>query len=383
MKTLKRLVHFFSDILLRFLVYATVLSLVFLIVFGGSGHVKYLIESSGAYQKFVPSIIESNKENTSIPLDSPAVNRVINESFPSKDLQLAAETIIEATYAWLEGDVGRVEFSLDFTDNKEKLGDDLSEYAFTELAFKDTCRDNPKEFDPFTSPCRPANYDIFEGQKEFAKQIKSSDGFLGKTILTQDDLPKNKSGKSVFEQYPFAPRVFRLLKIAPYILAAATILCACAYVWSADNRRKAVHRLGRGIAGNSVTLIVSPFVFGYLLPWLTKGYKGNLEGSSAEVLLNDIVETVTREFDRLLIWFGSVLLLIGIAIILAERMTRRRMRYSGVDTKSGMQSSNELRQISSEGRLSVGKVPVQSSEESKTKKPKARKKNSKYKKIPL
>jgi hypothetical protein len=94
MKTLKRIVHFFSDVALRFLVYGNALSFALLIVFGGSGHVKHLIKESGAYQKFAPSIIESNKENTSTPLDSPGVNRVINEAFTPDDLRSAAEMII-------------------------------------------------------------------------------------------------------------------------------------------------------------------------------------------------------------------------------------------------------------------------------------------------
>jgi hypothetical protein len=247
------------------------------------------------------------------------------------------------------------------------------------------CAVQPEVFDPFTSTCRPGSFDIFQGQKDFADQIKSSDGFLGNTVLTENNLPKNKAGKNIFEEYSYAPRLYAWLKRAPYILGGFTLLASAGYIWSSPVRRKGLHKLGRGIIGNSATLIVTPFLFGFVIPWFSKSYTNELAGSGAEVLLNEIINAISRDFDSLMIWFGSLLLLLGVLIIVAEKMTRAHARYSGVEKKSGLSSSNEIHKklASPRGKLATDTLPLQSSEVSVTKKAKATKKNTKYRKIPL
>lgn len=368
--------------------YATATTTVLLLIGGSSGYIKQAIEESGAYEKFVPSIIESNREAqaaSSIPLDDPEVVKIINDAFPPADLKEKSNLIIDNIFAWLQGGKEDASFRVDFTANKSQLGDKLSEYAFTKLAFKDMCRLQPAEFDPFTTDCRPANFDIFKGQAEFADQIKSTEGFLGNTVLTEKNLPKNKAGKNIFEQYSFAPKLYGWLQKAPYILFGLTIVASIGYVWTETSRRKGFARLSKGIIGNSVTLIVTPIIFGFIIPWVSKGYTTELAGSSAEVLLNDIVNSVSREFDKLIIWFGAILLLVGFSMLTAEKMTRSKAKYSHVEKKAGLASSNGVtqRQSSPRGRLAADTVPLQSSEVSVTKKAKVQKRNSKYRKIPL
>jgi len=388
MLTIKKLVHFLSDVLLRFLLYTTATLTVLTIVLASPGRIKHAITASGAYQRFVPSIIESNqnsKEASSIPLKDEKVVAIINDAFAPYDLEQKSEIVIDSVFSWLNGSSPAASFRVDFTDNKDKMGDKLSEYAFTSLAFKDLCEVQPAVFDPFSSQCRPVNFDIFEGQKEFARQIKSSDGFMGNTILTEKNLPKNTQGKNIFEQYSYAPKLYVWLKRVPPLLITLTIIASACYVWSASNRRKGVSRLGKGVMLNSITIIVTPFIFGYVIPWASRRYSNELGGSSSEALLNDIVTTVSQDFNKLMIWLGAILLLGGLLIYIAERMTREAKRYSGVEKNSGLLSSQESKKKTSSprGKQAPGTVPLQSSEVSSTKRPKAPKKNSKYRKIPL
>lgn len=388
MFTFKKLIHFLCDVLLRFLVYTTATVTVLSIVLASPGRIKQAISSANAYKRFVPSIIDSNRDTkgaSSIPLEDEKVVAIINESFPAYDLEQKGNVVIDSTYSWLIGSTPSVVFKVDFTDNKNKLGDKLSEYAFNNLAFKETCVIQPAEFDPFTSKCRPANFDIFEGQKEFARQIKSSDGFLGNTVLTDENLPKNKAGKNMFEQYYFAPQLYVWVRRGPLLLGTLTLLASAGYVWSAANRRKGTSRLGRGVMGNSATIIVTPFIFGFVVPWVSHNYSGELGGSSSEALLNDVVTAVSQDFDKLMIWFGVILFLVGLMIFIGERMTRQANKYASVEKKSGLLSSNGTRKKTSSprGKLTHSTVPLQSSEVSSTKKAKLLKKNSKYRKIPL
>lgn len=368
--------------------YATATSTVLLMVMGSDGHIKQAIKDSGAYERFVPSIIESNtgaKGSSSIPLEDTQVVSIINKAFPPTTLQTHTNTIIDSVFSWLQGRQQNVRFTIDFTANKTLLGNSLSEYAFTNLAFKDQCAVQPDVFDPFTSDCRPANFDIFQGQKDFAEQIKSSEGFLGNTILTEQNLPKNKSGKNIFDQYSYAPRLYAWLGRAPILLGGATILAAIGYIWGSHNKRSGVMRLGKGVVANSLTLIITPFVFGFAIPWLSKNYTNELVGSGAEVLLNDIINSIAREFDTLMIWFGAVIFLVGALIVVGEKMTRSRNRYAGVEKSAGLASSNGKKSTisSPRGKLGSDTVPLQSSEVSQTKGAKTVKKNKAYQKIPL
>jgi hypothetical protein len=366
-------------------VYGTATATVLVFVLGNRIDVKQTLVDSGAYDKFVPSIIESNKDNKSIPLEDPEVKKIINQSFPPEKLRTETELIVDSIFDWLEGSKNSVSFSVDFTENKTMLGDQLSRYAFNGLAFKEECRSQPETFDPFTTTCRPYGYDIFEGEKRFAEQIKSSEGFLGKTVLTEQSLPKNKAGKSIFEEYYYAPIAYEWLIRAPWILGALTILTAIGYVVYLPNKRRGMVSLGKRIFFSSATLIATPILFSFVLPYFTNSYGNELGGSSSEVLLNDILSTLTRNFDRMMIIFGVWLMLIGLAIIVGERMTRPRTRYVGVEKRAGLTSSNERpkKQSSPRGTLNESTLPLQSSEVSVTKKAKKPRKNSKYRKIPI
>lgn len=385
MNLFKKLLFILSDNLLRILVYATATTAVLALVAGNRSLVKQTIAESGAYQKFVPSIIESNKDNSTIPLSDPEVVLIINKAFPPETLKNKTEDIVDSIFNWLEGKESEVIFTVDFTENKNQLGDKLSEYAFTNLAFKDTCETQPEYFDPFTSECRPYGYDIFKGETEFADQIKSTEGFLGQTVLTQASLPANKSGKTIFEQYSNAPVIYKWLMRAPWILGVMTIISAVSFVGYLPNKRRGVARLGKTISATSVTLIVTPLIFSVIIPQFSKSFQSEISGSSAEVLFNDIITSLTRSFDRMMIGFGVWLLLIGIAILLGEKMTRPKTRYSGVASRSGLTSSLEPAQklASPRGKIKPATLPMQSSEISDTKKPKKQKKNSKYRKIPI
>lgn len=387
MNTINRFIFIVCDNLLRFLIYSSATIIVVLLVIGNRDVVKQTIADSGAYEKFVPSVLDANKDQdsaSSIPLDDPEVTRIINESFPPENLQTQTEAIVDSIFNWLDKKSDRVQFSVDFTANKNALGDKLSEYAFNRVAFLEICQTQPETFDPFTTNCRPYGYDIFEGQQIFADQIKSSEGFLGKTVLTEKELPKNKAGQNLFEQYSYAPNIFKWLKRAPLILGIATVFVCVFYVLNAPHRRKGVSRLGRTIVGNSATLIVTPFVFGVIIPQLTRDYSNELSGSSSEVLLNDIINTLVHRFDRLMILFGLWLMLIGFAVLVAERMTRPKTRYASVEKNAGLTSGIEKKKSNSpRGKLTTMTVPLQSSEVSATKKPKKIGKNSRYRKIPL
>ena len=384
MYKLKRFVLLISANLIRILLYTTATIFVVWLVFSDPARIKHDIKQSGAYEKFVPSIIDANKapnSSSTIPLDDQDVVDIINKAFPPRDLERKTNIVVDGVYAWLKGNEENVKFSVDFSKNKSYLGDELSRLAFERIAFMDLCSQQPETFDPFTTDCRPPNYDIFAGQEEFATLIKSSQGFLGTTELNQDNLPKNKAGQNIFEQYYFAPRIYSWLHRLPFIFGGLSLMTIFGVLWASPFRRKALAKLGKNISGISLTLILTPLIFGYVIPWFTKNYSSGLGGSGAEVILNDILDAISKDFDRLMILVGSILLIIGVLIVLGEKMTRSQVsKYRGIKKRSGLASSNG--KISEKG-LGKDIVPLQSSEAEKPPKPKSFKKSSRYKKIPL
>jgi len=387
MGPLKKALFFISDNLLRFLVYAWATVTILVMTLANPAHVKNVIEDSGAYDKFVASVIAENKksdEQSSIPLDDPVIEDIANKSFPPDDLQRESEKIIDALYSWLEGNSDTVTFRVDFSENKKLLGEELSRYAFANLTFNETCPTVIESFDPFTINCRPYGFDLVEGQRQFSEEIARSESFLGKTVFTEDDLPRNPEGQNVFEQYADAPMWYSWLKLAPWVLGGLTILASISFVEYLSNKRKGVARLGRTIMGNSLTLIATPFIFSYLIPQFTGDFSSPEAGITSEVILNDILNSIVDRFDSLMLWFGLWIFLIGAAVFVGERMTRPRSRYSTVEKRAGLISSNEKRKKSSpRGRLTAATLPLQSSETSVTKKPKSIKRNKRYRKLPL
>lgn len=381
----RKILLIISTTVFRFAIYFAALTTALVMVFHNADATKQALQSSRAYDRFVPATIESyvnSKQQTgSLPLEDPRIQEIIKRNFNSATLQKGAETIIDSAYDWLNGNVKELTFTVDFSSNTAKLSEELGNYAFDRFAFFPECPQELTEINPFTVKCNPAPVNAEAQRISFINEIKASGVFLPKTTFTAADLPKNPQGKTIVQQYDYAPTLFKLALWVPWVLAGVAIIAAYTIVISGARKRGSFSYIGSSIVGSGIFLAASPLFFLYILPSFVPSYQAQPDSAGPQAVMNSAAKALTTNFNNHLIIIGLVLVVVGLLIWLFERGTRPVSKYHAVRKKSGLVSSILPRTANGRFRLNPDRVPVQTSE-AVGKLVKKQPKDKKYRKIP-
>ncbi len=384
-RTIKNILYVLSGSLFRIVLFLCITAAVLMIVFGSSKTLKTTMQTSNAYNRFVPSVIESNKKNpqtaSALPYDDPKITNIFLDSFPANDLKLKTETVIDSAYSWLNKDTDKLQFRIDFTKNKHQLSQELADYAFNRLERLPMCKVNPAELDPLTAVCQPKNAVSPDSKKAYEQQIFLSDSFLQKTVLSQDDLPKNSTGQSITQQLYFLPNVFTWLKRSPYILGALSIILAVDFILLSPRRRKGVQRLSAILVSSGVSILMFPLIYSYIIPYFSKSFQFSLETDGTQKIFSEIIDKLNRNIDILFISIGAAIFVVGFILYAAERLTRPQSKYHDIEKMAGVATG--IKKVaespkSLKGKLSQENIPLQSSDKPRTK---SMKTGNKYRKL--
>ncbi|MEI6237522.1 MAG: hypothetical protein WCP03_02905 [Candidatus Saccharibacteria bacterium] len=342
----------------------TVFALCF--VFTTSKNIEKAFVTTKAYQKFIPISIEAavklNQNSNQAPIKDPAVQQIIKDSFPAEKLQAETEEIIHSTYAWLYGEKAKPEFVADFSENINLFADKLSAYGMTRLRSLPICEVSPQTVDPYTASCRPRFFDYTAEQKILADTIRQNNGLVEKTVFTVSDLPKTATGKTLIDQYSYAPLVFKIIRYTPYVLSALLMISIVIVIWLDRNKRDAWYKVGKSMVGATIFLIVSPLVYFYILPYFFPALSIRSSSGSGGAVFSNVVNRLTVNFSNQLIIVSSTILILGMFIIFAERLTRPKSKYTRVDKRAGLLSSEAPRKKQNKIKSNASKIPIQTSE---------------------
>lgn len=370
MKTLKKLAFWIVAYSIRLVLFATISAAVAVIIIGHSSSVKDALSQTNSYARFVPAVIDANKSapqsDRSLNYDDPNIVKIFTDSFPAADLKVQTEAVIDSLYAWLNGKTPQLTFKVDFIKNKATLADSLSAYAFARLAKLPVCKQLPDSVNPLTINCQPKGYDLKEVQDSYRQELLSSDSFLSKTVLTEKDLSKNAAGKTLPQQYNFAPTAFQWLLRAPYILGGMFFVFGGLYIWLSPKKRRGVAGIGSILISSGVSLAIFPILFDIVIPHFTNSFQAQTGTSGTQAIFSDVIDRITHHFDALFISIGIQLAIAGLCIYILERATRdETSKYKNIEKMSGIVTSNQKSAPSPKslrGKLTYENIPVQTSD---------------------
>lgn len=377
---IRSLILFLSNLIFRLALFFSISILTFLSIYTSRTYIPTVLDSNNAYERFIPSILETNKEQSltsrgSVTLGDSDVQRIITEAIPAEKIKQSVETINASFYKWLEGDTPTLEFSISLVENKQKLAEGLAGYAISRLEQLPECvGEGPETIDPFTATCKPANMDLEAERQYLIEELYSATSFIEDTEITASKVIDLQN-----EQIQNVPFYYSLARLSWIPLGLILTLSAGIVVLISSNTKRGLRKIAYGMFGTGVSLIFFTLLFSFVMPVFT----GSLpilstNGEGIDALLNDISLTMGRDYAVTTIYYCLPLVVIGGLMLL---LTRRKSsdKYHQLEKRAGIANSNE--KVRKKYAVKKAKPPIQSSEVSTTK-PAKSKKHKKYRTIP-
>lgn len=344
METLRSLGRGSLAILLKILLVVLPVSIALSLAVGSPAALKDAISSSGIYESFVGAVLdksvrEATDENTRKLLSDPGVQNAVKQSFTPEVLRGTTEPVADGVFNWLEGRTPEPVFSIDLSQPRQKLTDNLAAYATKRAETLPPCtltqlRNLPENPDILSIPCLPPGVNAAQAAEEFAGRVLTSAELIKNPVVTNQTLLGTQS--QAFRDSP-APAVYQAFKRSPWLLGVLTILAGLGLVLLHHDRRRGLRAVAVSLAGCGVFLLAGVLL--YLFYFRRIGLEG---GISVDAVFQ---EAIIRGFRHAADNLNRIIALIAGGYVLAGLVTllllRRGAKPSGNHSSDMPSNSSE------------------------------------------
>lgn len=301
-----------------------------------ASNIKQTVKEEGTYSKVVPAILstasygDATPAEGQLPLREPWVTAAAEKAFPPEDLEQKSRALIDGVFNWLTGDTTKPEFRLDFTDNKQRLGDEIGKSTEERLKSLPRCDLNniPSSVDAFKATCLPYGVSPATIANSVAGDITNDQGFLKDPIITSDSLFSQASELGVekeeanpFDRLQGLQSFYEHKSLLLWGLPLATVVLAVLGFALANDRTKAVRRLSRSFLSAGVGLMVLGLLLGF-------GLRQAINATARDAVSRDLAAPVmlnlVSQAQIIYLSFAGVALLLAAALF----FTRKRLTPS-------------------------------------------------------
>lgn len=291
-------------------------------VLGDSKTIGAALEESGAYERFVPLVIEdlsknSDDEQTRQILADKGVQDAINSSITKDDVKTSAQSIIDGVYAWLEGKTKTPVFSVDLSKSSEELKTKLSAYAEQRSASLPACtleqlRTVNFENNVLSIPCLPPGVTPTQIGQRFSQQATEEIDFLKNPVITNETVFKQSEAQQFEKDTAGAPRTYQNLQKNKWFTLALVIIMILLLILGRRNRMAGVKVVAR-------TMIVVGIFLGLLWLLVSSTDTKNLQGSEvAKIALTGFLYIAERIMN-IVKWFALGYIGLGVGTLVYLR----------------------------------------------------------------
>jgi hypothetical protein len=287
--------------------------------------VEQALSKSGIYNIAATSTFEQQTGGSEggIPTSQPAIQAAITQAFPPSMVEQNTNRFITSMFAWIHGSTATPQFSIDLTQAKTNLADNIGTYVQQHLSGLPVCTldQMPTTVDIYTATCVPPNFDVAAAVAQ-AKQQTNSSGFLSNPVLTSTTLPTN-NGQSFTQNFEMIPKLYHWALILLYVLPIIIIGLAAAVIFLSATRRMGIRRVSVTFVTTGITSVVlacvGVFVLQRAIDALTK------QGSATQpiqVKILRIVELLGQDLRTWWVAIGAIFIVAGIMSLIVLRITR-------------------------------------------------------------
>jgi hypothetical protein len=321
------------------LVFPVVTSLV--IVFHKPDFILTTVKNSGIYNNVVPAVIDKSKENaqgqadqgTNDLLANPDVQGIIKQSVAPSTLERSVDQIATGVYGWLQGKTPQPEFTIDLSDTKQTLVNNLTTYARDRAAKLPVCtpqqlaqmapQSGQDEQNVLTITCLPPGVNPQTAAQQFSDDALNNADFLQDTTITSKDVLKSDNGKSPTEKIDWAPTAYHWATLLPWILGIVGALLALAVIFLHARRRRGVQTIGSTLL--IIGLLQLSMVVVYVIFFRNVGQViGSGIQAEFQTAAMKIISDVAFEFVKISGIIAAVYTIVGFVMVVTELKTREK-----------------------------------------------------------
>ncbi len=306
-------------------------------LFGNSGYLKRALQDSKVYETLTDDALrqyqytDSPEDSNELPMDREEIHQAAKEAFNPRLLQSSAETMIDGTYAWLEGKTAHPDFRVDLGGAKADFAQRIGSYARQRLASLPDCGRGqlPDTTDPFQINCRPVGFSFEPEIRRLTEGLASSPDYLADPVITANTLTVKNGEETipVFERANNLPEAFRALRIMPSVFGLLATVAAGIIIGLGRPWISGVKQIARIFLAAGVITLISLWLVGFLADKLV----GQAAGSSLQVadfsqqnVSAALINTTQQVISGVVLSIGVIYIFIGLLLTLCIRLAGRR-----------------------------------------------------------
>jgi hypothetical protein len=310
-------------------------------VVGQPAPLESALNQTNTYNTLVPNFIQSHEDDTTIgvPLTIPVVQVALQKAFPKSVVQPAVNQLISGTYAWAQGKTPTLTFHINLASAKTNLADYVQQAAEQQAAKLPVCSEdqlhtiNPQIAfqNPLSVTCLPPGISIAT-VGSYAQQAVLDSSFLQNPVVTPASLHLTSNNKlklpaqqSQSSQTLSLPHIYHQLMESIYVSIALIATCIGTIIWLHRDHFKGMGRAGVIIGWAGLICVLDAVVAGEIPKWLTthNSLHQQTTGGFQQTIIK-VVAVLAEDFHRWLLWYGVILLVVGLGVWLGILVWRRK-----------------------------------------------------------
>lgn len=288
---------------------------------------KQILTDSTMYETAVPALLETSLERVETEqekalLSDPTIQQIANETLSPGIIRTASEAVVDGTYAWLNGEVKRPQFTIDLTAQRDQLAAGLDRYATARVESLPVCtREQSATYSANSEllnlTCVPAGVNTAQLTANFGNKSLVESDILQDPILTADDILdqdrlSDKNAKIARERYQaMRSMVFALVFIALGLAVGILLLT--------PERAKGLRLIGRTLLIIAILLAVTAYGTIFLFERSNTTAVGNA-GTAFKAAVADAAISTAHVIGTHVLRWTAVYLLAGLAVYFVGRL---------------------------------------------------------------
>lgn len=333
MKYVKSFLVFLAAVSLGFWLYLAVTAYLVTKTVGDPAYVKSLLATSGVYNNFVDSALQtattqSSPNNADAKAQIEQLTPVVKQAITPEVLQSITEQFINGTSNWLNGKSAQPDFVINLAPIRATLIQAGTDSAYNRVVDLPICpRGVIPVSDPFNATCRPAGQitkaDLQPGIEQFVGQLP----FFDKNTLTYQTITAVKDGQTPTKPLPAEiPVAYKWAKTSPYIIGFLALLSIGIIVLLKRDHMRAWKTVGHTFLVTGIVLVISSIIAKLVLGRPLSAFGSGNEAQKLFVV--DIVQPLAKNLGLKLsdyaLYFGVFyVLLAAVCYVFGLQLKRR------------------------------------------------------------